>query len=99
MPRNFDRRVEVLVPITTPSLCARLRALLSICLADNRQAWELAANGEWTQCQPGDAEPRGTQAKLLSDPWAQERPLTAIPVAAQQESDHLTTPASTQALV
>jgi polyphosphate kinase len=56
MPRNLDRRVEVVAPVLDPELCARLQEVFDILLADNVQAWELAADGGWTRRQPADGE-------------------------------------------
>jgi polyphosphate kinase len=40
MPRNLDRRVELLFPIMDPSIVSRLRdSILAKCLEDNRKAW------------------------------------------------------------
>ena len=47
MPRNLDRRVEALVPVTDPRLRARLAEILELDLADDVLAWELAADGTW----------------------------------------------------
>ncbi len=47
MPRNLDRRVEALAPVTDPRLRARLAEMLEINLADDTLAWELAADGTW----------------------------------------------------
>jgi polyphosphate kinase len=69
MPRNFNRRVEVAVPVDDPALHGRLAALLETCLADDRQAWDLGADGAYAQRRPaGDAE-RATQTLLLRDSW------------------------------
>jgi polyphosphate kinase len=70
MPRNFDRRVEVVAPIEDPSLHPALRTLLDVCLNDNRQAWELREDGHYVQRRPVDGEPeRATHTLLLRDPW------------------------------
>jgi polyphosphate kinase len=70
MPRNFDRRVETVVPIEAPLLHERLASLLQTCLADNRQAWMLQTDGTYVQRSPAAGEPeRGTHARLLRDPW------------------------------
>jgi polyphosphate kinase len=70
MDRNLDRRVEAVVPVGDPGLQRRLHALLETCLRDNRQAWDLAADGSYTQRQPADGDaPRGTHAVLLQDRW------------------------------
>ncbi|HEY9752300.1 MAG TPA: polyphosphate kinase 1, partial [Coleofasciculaceae cyanobacterium] len=52
MPRNLDRRVEAVVPIEDPDIAKDLQEILGILLADNRQAWELQADGNYTQRQP-----------------------------------------------
>ena len=47
MPRNLDRRVEALVPVEDPRLCARLDEILAVDLADDTLAWALDADGTW----------------------------------------------------
>jgi polyphosphate kinase len=47
MPRNLDRRVEVVVPVTDHILRTRIQQILEICLADDVLAWELRADGSW----------------------------------------------------
>jgi polyphosphate kinase len=70
MPRNFDRRVEAVVPVDDPALHAPLDALLATCLQDNRQAWELRSDGSYVQRTPADGEPeRSTHLRLLRHPW------------------------------
>ena len=49
MPRNLDRRVEVLYPVSAPELRARLDEILAINLEDDELAWELHADGHWTK--------------------------------------------------
>jgi polyphosphate kinase len=41
MPRNLDRRVEVIIPVENPDLRARLQEILDLDLADDTQSWEL----------------------------------------------------------
>jgi len=47
MPRNLDRRVEAVVPVTDPRLRQRLSQILEIVLADDVLAWELCPDGAW----------------------------------------------------
>ena len=68
MPRNFLRRVEAAVPVEAPQLQERLRSLLETCLEDNRQAWDLHADGTWVQRKP-HGEVRSTHVRLLADSW------------------------------
>jgi polyphosphate kinase len=68
MPRNFLRRVEAAVPVEAPQLQERLRSLLETCLEDNRQSWDLGADGDWVQRKP-HGEVRSTHLRLLADSW------------------------------
>jgi polyphosphate kinase len=65
MARNLDNRVEAVTPVTDETLRMRLRAILRLNLADNRRAWEMDADGEYTQLRPGDEEPIDTHAQLM----------------------------------
>jgi polyphosphate kinase len=73
MPRNLDRRVEAMVPILDKSLHPRIESLLDVFLTDNRQAWDLDADGTWTQRHAGDEEERATHKRLLRDSWGMAR--------------------------
>jgi polyphosphate kinase len=68
MPRNFDRRVEAVVPVEKPALHERLSALLQLYLSDNRQAWELRGDGRWRQREPSDVV-RASHELLLANSW------------------------------
>jgi polyphosphate kinase len=69
MTRNFDRRVEAIVPVDDVLLHSHLHSLLETSLGDNREAWDLAADGTYTQRTPGDEPVRATQEIFLRDPW------------------------------
>ena len=47
MPRNLDRRVEAVVPVTDSRLRQRLQQILDVSLADDMLAWELGPDGSW----------------------------------------------------
>jgi polyphosphate kinase len=47
MPRNLDRRVESLIPVTDPRLRSRIDEILQINLEDDVLAWELEPDGNW----------------------------------------------------
>jgi polyphosphate kinase len=53
MPRNLDRRVEVLTPVVDPDLQARLDEVLECELADDVLAWTLGTDGRWTRAPEG----------------------------------------------
>jgi polyphosphate kinase len=69
MPRNLDRRVEVVVPVRDEALKRRLDEILDACLADDVLAWELAADGSWRRT----STDRGVNAQLLLQELATER--------------------------
>jgi polyphosphate kinase len=74
MNRNLSHRVEAAVPIEDPALQSRLKEILDILLADNRQAWDLAPDGTWTQRTPAPGEPdRGTHERLMELTRTQKR--------------------------
>jgi len=70
MPRNFIRRVEAVAPVEAPRLRDRLRRLLQTYLDDNRQAWDLSADGRYAQRSP-DGEMHASQLRLLADSWGE----------------------------
>jgi len=74
MPRNFDRRVEAVAPVDDVALHPRLHSLLAVCLSDNRQAWDLAADGSYTQRVPNGEPLRATHQTLLLDSWGIVKP-------------------------
>ncbi len=52
MPRNFHRRVEIMVPIEEPAIRARLIEILQVTWSDNVKAWVLEPNGQYARAQP-----------------------------------------------
>ncbi len=47
MDRNLDRRVEAIVPVESPELCARLWEILEVELTDDARTWMLDSAGRW----------------------------------------------------
>jgi polyphosphate kinase len=87
MPRNLDRRVEVLVPIEDPALHHHLQGVLDTCLNDNRQSWILQPDGQYERQYPGDDPERATQAILMRDPWGIGREALRNPPAPEASSE------------
>jgi polyphosphate kinase len=68
MPRNLDRRVEVLAPVRSAALIRRLRdEVLAVYLSDNAKAWELRGDGRYVRVDRPVDEPPVSAQQLLSD--------------------------------
>ena len=71
MPRNLDRRVEVLVPIEHPKHQEWLDQVLEFDLADDIVRWELQPDDTWSRCGPDDDYSPDAQERMYR--WAAER--------------------------
>jgi polyphosphate kinase len=82
MPRNLDRRVEILFPVSQPRLVRYLRdEVLQVYLADNVKARVLKPDGTYQRVRPEAGQPPlNSQAWLLShQSWRETR--EAAPLA------------------
>jgi polyphosphate kinase len=88
MPRNLDRRVELLIPVIDPELRRRLVHLLEVCCADSVKGREILADGRYRLRQPASSTAVGSQEQLYRDAVAlehedrQRRRTTFEPIAA-----------------
>jgi len=57
MPRNLDRRIELMVPVEDEAGKEKLTLILNTCLADTRQAWRLKSTGAYERRKPDTRNP------------------------------------------
>ncbi|HTC25417.1 MAG TPA: polyphosphate kinase 1 [Gemmatimonadales bacterium] len=67
MPRNLDRRIECVLPIQNPAHRQTIRTLLELMWSDNRQAWDLGADGVYTQRQPSSPDTERGTHRILAE--------------------------------
>ena len=73
MPRNLNRRVEVMVPIEHPRHTAALDQALEFALADDVVAWELQPDDTWARVGPTNAFEPHSQERMYR--WTLEQQL------------------------
>ena len=70
MYRNLNSRIECVAPIFDAPLQNKLKHILDVMLADQRQAWDMDPQGVYVQRQPGTEKPEaalGTHKVLMDE--------------------------------
>ncbi|HIU17577.1 MAG TPA: polyphosphate kinase 1 [Candidatus Avidesulfovibrio excrementigallinarum] len=71
MPRNLDRRIEVLTPILDPKLRRMLREdVLETHLCDNQQAWSLQSDATYRRLKPDSADKEINSQEIMIQRYA-----------------------------
>lgn len=74
MPRNLDRRVELMFPIEKPALRDRLYDLMALQWSDNQKSCELTESGTYERRAPADGEAAvNSQEACMAAPSRQGR--------------------------
>jgi polyphosphate kinase len=67
MPRNLERRVELMFPVLQEDCKRYVREVLDSYFKDNRRAWLLGSDGAWTRLSPAAGEePFRVQERFLA---------------------------------
>lgn len=85
MPRNLERRVEILFPVDQPELKAELRHILDVLLADTVKASVLMPDGTYDK-----VDRRGKKAVLAQDVFCREAAKKAKEAKGQQAGESRT---------
>jgi polyphosphate kinase len=78
MPRNLDKRVELITPVDDPALQAELEDTLERCLADDTFAWTLEEDDGWRR---RTGRTRSVHQELMERTLAQASSVAPAPAA------------------
>ena len=82
MPRNLDRRVELMVPVSDPTCSSRLRDVLNAYFKDNVNAWRMQADGRYEKV----PTPKDAAYRVQYELYRQEVELSSIAQSSRRQT-------------
>lgn len=82
LPRNLERRIELMFPVLDESIKQQARVILESCFADTRQSHRLTADGSW---QPITLEKGERPYSAQEAAWRRVRAIAKLAEAPQEE--------------
>ena len=74
MPRNLERRVEIMFPVEAEELKNKIMHILDVQFRDNKKAHLLMPDGSYTKITPGEAEPVNCQEIFCKEAKQEAKP-------------------------
>jgi polyphosphate kinase len=79
MPRNLERRIELMFPVLDESLRGRVHEILSAYFKDNVKAHRLGPSGRWKRVEPVEGEARFASQEYFYEAMKRRRELEEEP--------------------
>ena len=78
MPRNLDRRIELMVSIQDQAAVEKLQQILKICFGDTQQSWRLTSKGGYERRRSDARSTSGLRAQAVFQKHAEAVAATAV---------------------
>ncbi len=73
MPRNLDRRVEIVFPVEDDVIKDRIKHILDVLLRDNLKAYAMLSDGTYAKMSRRGKQAIGAQMTFCREQWKERR--------------------------